>query len=193
MKTYEFNARHGRITETQKNNDIFESDLKDLSYKRFYSMYTDKLGINFEGTENLQLLATIDEWLGTRYRLGGCSRDGIDCSCFIGLIYKDVYGIELSRSSANIYDDLIPVKKEDLQEGDILFFKTRKNRISHVGIYLKQNKFVHVSRQRGVVIDDLTKSGYYRTRFFSGGRAAEKKMLLYNIIEVKINRFTRRK
>lgn len=149
----------------------FEKVPPDL---QFYSKYSKKLGINFEGSENKQLIMAVDEWLGTRYRWGGCSKYGTDCSCLVKTIYKDVYGIELSRSSASIfYNDLKPVKKEDLQEGDLLFFKIRRNRISHVGLYLKDNKFAHASLHRGVVIDDLTKK-YYRKRFFSGGRPAGK-------------------
>ncbi|MCP4353409.1 MAG: hypothetical protein GY795_48795 [Desulfobacterales bacterium] len=135
-----------------------------------FSEYSDKLGINFDGTENMQLIMAVDEWLGTTYRWGGCSKYGIDCSCFVKSVYKDVYDIELSRSSYQIfYNDLMPVNKEELQEGDLLFFKIKKNRISHVGIYLKNNKFAHASQYRGVVIDDLNKR-YYRKRFFSGGR-----------------------
>ncbi len=89
-------------------------------------------------------------------------------------VYKDAYGIELNRTSRNMYyNDLVPVKKEDLQEGDILCFKIRGRRISHVGIYLKDNKFVHAARSKGVMINDLTEK-YYKKRFFSGGRVIGK-------------------
>jgi len=141
----------------------------------FYSKYSKKWGLAFDGTEDKQLIMAVDEWLGTRYKWGGCSKDdGVDCSCFVKSIYEDVYGIELSRSSSNIfYNDLIPVKKEELQEGDLICFKSKKDRISHIGLYLKDDKFVHASRTRGVIIDDLN-SEYYKQRFFSGGRVTEK-------------------
>ena len=141
-----------------------------LSDLLFYSKYSDKLGINLDGTENKDLIMAIDEWFGTPFRMGGCSKYGVDCSCFVKKIYDDVYGLYLSRTSKSIYyEDLIPVKKEDLQEGDILCFKIRGRRISHIGIYLKDNKFVHASRKRGVMINDLNEK-YYKKRYFSGGR-----------------------
>ncbi len=141
---------------------------------QLFSEYSDKLGINFDGTENIQLIRAIDEWLGTSYSWGGCSKYGIDCSCFVKSVYKDVYDIELSRSSSEIYyNDLMPVNKEDLQEGDLLFFKMKRKKISHVGLYLKDNKFAHASQRKGVVIDNLA-NNYYRKRFFSGGRPTEK-------------------
>ncbi len=141
-----------------------------LSDLLFYSKYSEKLGINLDGTENKDLIMAIDEWFGTPFRWGGCSKYGIDCSCFVKKVYDNVYGLYLNRTSRSIYHkDLIPVKKEDLQEGDILCFKNKARRISHIGIYLKDNKFVHASLKRGVMISDLREK-YYKKRFFSGGR-----------------------
>lgn len=140
----------------------------------FYMEYSRRLGIEFEGTENKELIMTIDEWFGTPFKMGGCSKYGVDCSCFVKKVYENVYGIELNRTSRKMYyEDLIPVKKRDLQEGDILCFKIRGRRISHVGIYLKDNKFVHSSRSKGVMINDLNEQ-YYKRRFFSGGRVKER-------------------
>lgn len=141
-----------------------------LSSLRFYSEYSKRLGINLDGTENKELIIAVDKWFGTPFRMGGCSEYGIDCSCFVRKIYDDVYGLSLDRTSAGMYyKDLTPVKKKDLQEGDILCFKIRGRRISHVGIYLKDNKFVHASQKRGVMINDLNEK-YYKKRFFAGGR-----------------------
>ncbi len=93
-----------------------EEDYYDLE---FYSRYSEKWGLDLDGTEDKQLIMAVDEWIGTRYKWGGCSKNGgVDCSCFVKSIYEDVYGIELSRSSSSIfYNNLVPVKKEELQEG----------------------------------------------------------------------------
>lgn len=136
----------------------------------FYAAYSRRLGIPLTGTENKDLILAIDEWLGTQYRWGGCSKAGVDCSCLVKSIYENVYGIQLNRNSRDIFHkDLTPVDIKDLREGDILTFKIRGNRISHVGLYLKDQKFVHASLNDGVTIDDLT-SPYYWKRFYSGGR-----------------------
>jgi lipoprotein Spr/probable lipoprotein NlpC len=141
---------------------------------KFYSKYSKKLGIPLNGTEDKQLILAINKWMGTPHRMGGCSKKGMDCSCFVKTVYRDVYGINLNRSSVSIYyNDLSPIRKRDLQEGDILSFKIRGKRISHVGIYLKDNKFVHSSRKYGVMISDMNEK-YYQKRFFGAGRVADK-------------------
>ncbi len=137
---------------------------------KFYATYARRLGIPLDGTEDKDLILAVDEWLGTRYRWGGCSKAGVDCSCLVRDIYRNVYGIELSRTSWGMfYEDLTPVPAEALREGDILAFKIRRNRVSHVGIYLKDGQFVHASRTDGVTISDLSEP-YYQRRFHSGGR-----------------------
>ncbi|QTA90081.1 C40 family peptidase [Desulfonema magnum] len=151
---------------THKKNEAVSVTSRDLL---FYSKYSKKLGINFNGTENRDLLMSVDKWLGTRYKWGGCSKYGIDCSCFVKSVYKDVYGINLNRTSRSMYyNDLIPIQKSELQEGDILCFKMEGKKISHVGIYLKNNKFAHAIK-KGVTIGDLSKN-YYKKRFFAAGR-----------------------
>ncbi len=135
---------------------------------RFYEKFSRILGMRLDGTEDPELLTAVDEWLGTPYQLGGCSKNGIDCSCLVKTIYEDVYGIKLTRTSRDIFAEITHVKKEDLREGDILCFANRK-RISHVGIYLKDGKFVHASRKDGVTISNLS-SKYYQQRFVGAGR-----------------------
>ncbi len=136
----------------------------------FQVKYSSRLGLPLEGHENRSLILAVDEWLGTPYKWGGCTKNGVDCSCFVRDVYRKVYGIELKRTSrAMYYEDLIPIGKRSLQEGDILFFKTRGNRISHVGIFLKDDKFAHASLSDGVTISDLNHP-YYQKRFCAGGR-----------------------
>ncbi len=80
-----------------------------------------------------------------------------------------VYCINLSGGSTDIWTQVKPIEKSDLQEGDILFFKIKKGKISHVGIYLGNNKFAHASVAEGVIISDLDEA-YYKKYFYKGGR-----------------------
>lgn len=152
--------------------DIYNRSNDDYPDWSRYASLSEVLGVSLSGTENLELLNTVKNWLGTRYRYGGCSpRSGIDCSCFVKIIYKRVYGIQLKRSSAGMYRyDTIPIRNEPFREGDLLFFTNRHNRINHVGVYLADHKFAHSVSSGGVQVDDL-RNPYYRKRFFAAGRA----------------------
>jgi len=111
----------------------------------------------------------VDEWIGTGYKMGGCSKNGTDCSCLVKNLYKQVYGIDLNRTSNDILLQTKQISKENLQEGDILFFKINGKTVSHVGLYIKDNKFIHASSSKGVAINDLDQE-YYKERFYCGGR-----------------------
>lgn len=120
--------------------------------------------------ENEALNKAINFWLGTPHKGGGCNKSGIDCSCLVMSIYKEVYGIDLYRSSIDIQKNVFFVSKSQLKEGDILFFKTTSaDRVTHVGIYLKNDEFVHTSTSKGVIISNLNEAYYQRT-FFKAGR-----------------------
>lgn len=165
------------LTECQEEISHDETEKQGMSADdaAFYAEYSEKLGIRLDGTENKRLIKAAARWMGAPYKWGGCLKSGVDCSCLVKLIYKEVYGIRLNRTSVNIVNkDISPVTKAGLKEGDIVSFKrSNDSRISHIGIYLKNNKFLHVSRKKGVMISDLGKR-YYRTWFFSAGRSLEK-------------------
>ncbi len=118
---------------------------------------------------NPRLYDVIYEWLGTPYRYAGKSISGIDCSGLVQKIYEKVYGLMAHGNSRILYNDSKRVAKKELAEGDLVFFRTRRNNISHVGIYLGENKFVHSSRTNGVIISDLTQP-YYKKYFAGAGR-----------------------
>jgi len=175
LKNNDIDRTRNKNSEQNDNTDetVSERLLYPLEKSDFYVQYSEKFGIDFDGTENRELLRAVDNWLGTRYRLGGKSKSGIDCSALVQLIYREVFGIEISRSVGDICEnDLTPVEKESLQEGDILCFKTKGRRISHIGIYLKDEKFVHASRKHGVRINALSED-YYRKRFVFAGRVSK--------------------
>jgi lipoprotein Spr len=121
---------------------------------------------------NPYLYYQVYDWLGTRYRYSGNSKKGIDCSGFVSEMYKKTYCIDLNGSSCSIYSQVKPVDKCELKEGDILFFKIKKNQISHVGVYLGNNKFAHASVHSGVIVSDLDDQ-YYKKYFYKGGRLPE--------------------
>jgi len=119
-----------------------------------------------------ELLAKIYEWLGTRYRYGGASRRGIDCSAFTKRIMQAVLSVNLPRVSRSQATALVRIGEDSLQFGDLIFFTgtNRKiRRVGHVGIYIGNGVFAHASTGRGVVFSHLS-DGHYRKRFLFGGR-----------------------
>jgi len=136
----------------------------------FVAEYSKKLGIQLDGTENKLLITTISEWIGVPYKYGGCTKEGTDCSCLIKTIYKTVYNKTLSRSANDMFlNDVNIIKKEQLREGDLVFFKIDSAKPSHVGIYIKANKFVHATTSKGVMINGIEEP-YYSKSFMEGGR-----------------------
>jgi cell wall-associated NlpC family hydrolase len=126
-----------------------------------------------EDLTNAKLLAFMDYWYGAPYRYGGTARDGIDCSAFAFLLLSSVYGVAtLPRTSKEQYEACRHINRDELQEGDLVFFHTlgKHRSVTHVGVYLRNNKFVHAS-VNGVMISDMT-DGYYNSRFVGAGRVA---------------------
>jgi lipoprotein Spr len=156
--------------------DNFEKMPDNLSYIEkanwLQLKYSIKMDIAVEEINNIPLLTKIDEWWGTPYCLGGSSKGCIDCSYFTLDVMKSTYNINLKRTAAEQYEQSEKIEWADLKEGDLIFFKTegRKN-ITHVGIYLTNNKFAHASTSQGVTISDLTES-YWQKRLYSLGRVA---------------------
>jgi lipoprotein Spr len=108
-------------------------------------------------------------WVGTPYQFGGSTKNGIDCSGFTKMLVEEIYKITLTRDSRSMYKQCNPVSKSDLKEGDLVFFNISRGQISHVGVYLGNNKFIHSSTQKGVIMSDL-REGYYKRYFYKGGR-----------------------
>jgi len=102
-------------------------------------------------------------FLGVRYKFGGESKSGLDCSALTRLVYR-VIGINLPNNSSSQFENGVPIKKEEALPGDLVFFK-RGGRIGHVGIYLGNDLFVHASfTLKRVVISSLSER-YFKERF----------------------------
>lgn len=126
------------------------------------------MGVALSATSNMKLFHFVYDWIGTPYRFGGSSRKGIDCSAFTKELYSEVFNLDIKRNSRDIFSMVSPVSKDELKEGDLVFFKIHSRRISHIGIYLGNNRFAHAS-SRGVAISSLD-DNYYSRYFYKGGR-----------------------
>jgi len=124
-----------------------------------------------EELNNEKLIDFIDEWYGTRYRYGGEDKEGVDCSAFVQSFMLSLYGLTVPRTSKEQYAQSGRIKKTELQEGDLVFFHTKGKgkSISHVGVYLRNNKFIHASSSGGVMISDLDEE-YFHKRYVASGR-----------------------
>lgn len=141
--------------------------------------YAVLMNTEVEALPNKVLLENVDDWYGVRYRTGGNTKSGVDCSGFTFAIYAAVYGIALPRVSREQYRISRKISTTELQEGDLVFFNTNGSGVSHVGIYLGNNKFIHASVSRGVMVSDLFES-YYLKRYYGAGRIDDKQIVSRN-------------
>lgn len=122
--------------------------------------------------ETIALLKEANGWLGVRYVYGGNSKDGVDCSGFVLQVFDKALGIKLPRSSAEQSDYCQSVKKKELVVGDLIFFNSSSGKkISHVGMYVGDDKMIHASTSQGVTVTSLS-SDYYVRHLHSYGRVA---------------------
>jgi lipoprotein Spr len=134
--------------------------------------YAQLMDTEIEAVNNFALFQFIDEWLNTAYQYGGTSKKGIDCSALTGLLLSSVYAVALPRTAREQYGVSQKISKEELREGDLVFFNTRGG-VSHVGVYLSNDYFVHASVANGVTISSLNET-YYNHKYIGAGRVNAK-------------------
>jgi cell wall-associated NlpC family hydrolase len=148
------------------------STTKHMENQQSKEVY-DALGLSKDRKDNVALYKEAAYWLHVPHVDGGTSHKGTDCSFLVYSIYKTVYNKTLERNSAAMLNkNCERINKSMLQEGDLVFFNTSgtsKSNVSHVGIYLKDNKFLHASTLKGVNVSDLDED-YYRKAWICGGR-----------------------
>lgn len=161
-------CRHKK--ELTKKNTVVKKDetKKDISVKPANPVQ-EKLGVSNKEIKNNKLYAFVNDWYGVPYKYGGCLKTGVDCSCFTDNLYEKVYGIKLGRTAGDIYKECKKISLDSIKEGDLVFFITNGKSISHVGVYLKDNKFVHSSTSKGVMISDLNEA-YYKKCFYAAAK-----------------------
>lgn len=144
-------------------------DVSKLQFK--YALITDR---EVESLKDDLLYDFIEDWWRTPYRMGGTSKAGVDCSGFSRELMRDVYEVEMPRTAREQFEETQRVPKDELKEGDLVFFYTGGPYISHVGVYLGNNYFVHSSTRSGVIISSLDEE-YYHRHYRGAGRNPSKR------------------
>ncbi len=121
-------------------------------------------------TEDSVLNSFILKWLGKPYKLGGKTEKGIDCSQFTKRLYKDVYSKELENVAYKQWNQTIRIKRDSLQVGDIVFFRSRQSPSGwHCGAYIGNTYFIHAANKfEGVKISSLKEPKYMKSYRGSG-------------------------
>ncbi|SER67050.1 C40 family peptidase [Psychrobacillus sp. OK032] len=119
-----------------------------------------------------EIVSSAKNLIGIKYRYGGTTKAGFDCSGFIGYIYKN-NGVNLPRTAAGMYSTGESVKKANLAVGDLVFFNTSGKGVSHVGMYIGSGKFIHASTSKGVKIDKLNDPYYWGNKYVGAKKVAD--------------------
>ncbi|MGL5053205.1 MAG: C40 family peptidase [Cetobacterium sp.] len=109
----------------------------------------------------VKILDFHDAWNGTQYKYGGTTQNGVDCSGLMQILYREQFCIELPRTTWNMSKKGVEIKKNSEWEvGDLLFYKIGRKKVRHVGVYIGENRFLHASTSKGVIISEI--SSYWR-------------------------------
>ncbi len=158
---------HKETTTSAKKEPVKNPTVKtnDVKIKNVASI----LGVSEKEVKEKKLYGFVSEWYGVPYKYGGCSKYGTDCSCLTINLYSTVYKKQLPRNADDMAKACDKVSERKADEGDMVFFKINSKTVSHVGVVLKNNKFVHASTSKGVLISDLN-DAYYKKYFYCYGR-----------------------
>ncbi|HQQ94227.1 MAG TPA: C40 family peptidase [Bacteroidia bacterium] len=127
------------------------------------------LGLSAKEIKKSQLYTFINDWYGAPYKYGGCKKSGVDCSCFVNILYDQVYHKSLTGNAADMYKQCEKISLDRAREGDLVFFKINVPYVSHVGVILRQSCFVHASSSKGVMVSRLSEA-YFKKYVHSAGR-----------------------
>ena len=146
--------KYKKLAKSKKNLDSFNA----LSYQN------DRFDLN------LELFDFYSEWEGVEYKLGGDSKNGIDCSGFIQKAFKEKFDLTMPRTTTLQSEVGKEIDKNELKSGDLVFFKTGE--INHVGVYLEDGLFIHASTKIGVTISELDNS-YFSKSYWKAQRVID--------------------
>ena len=122
--------------------------------------------------DNIRLGLILQSYLGKPYRGTSSYDDGVDCSMFTRDVYRKFNNMILPRVSKDQAKEGKPVHFNNLQYGDLVFYKTDGRDISHVGIYVGGMHFIHSSSSKGVIITDMNEK-YWSKRYAGARRILE--------------------
>lgn len=160
---------HQTITKTDTKTDTKPKETTNTKSTSLKKQYAEKLGVSEKSISNTKLYEYINEWLGVPYKYAGKDKKGIDCSGLTSNLYYNVYKKTISPSTKALIEEVTKIKQSELKEGDLVFFNIESTKPTHVGVYLQNNKFVHASSKKGVMISDLNEP-YFKKYFMTGGR-----------------------
>lgn len=128
---------------------------------------------------SVSMLEEASTWLGTPYKYGGNDKSGVDCSGFVLKVYLNALNIKLPRTSSDIATYCTPIKEKELLPGDLLFFATTNdaNKVSHVGMYIGDNRMIHASSSKGVIVSDIM-ADYFRRTFIGAGCVSQYRTMI---------------
>lgn len=136
-------------------------------YMKKVILLTVLLFICIQGMGQLSLNDFISDWIYSPYKLGGTTKSGIDCSAFVQTMARDIFCVNIPRTTVEQMKSLPVVKSKDsMKTGDLIFFKSKSSPTGyHVGFYLWNDLFMHAASKRlGVIISDLDKKSIYVIR-----------------------------
>jgi lipoprotein Spr len=146
-----------------------ESSATNAVEKSSTVKYATLIGIPESDLKNKKLVHFLDDWYGVPYKYGAADKHGIDCSHLTCKILGDVYNKKVAGTAGDMEKMSEHIKENKLKEGDLVFFKIESAKVSHVGVYLANNHFIHASSRRGVMISDLNEA-YFKKYYYSAGR-----------------------
>ena len=168
----EYKKLHEAKNKKVKNLPIanYEPIITPKEYKKL--LFNDQAEVATESTATpkIKKQAFTDfysEWKDVRYKMGGTSKSGIDCSGFTQKVYKEKFGVSLPRTTVTQVDLGVEVKKSELIPGDLVFFKTSKTD-KHVGVYVGNGEFLHASI-KGIQFTKLDKP-FYKKNYWTSRR-----------------------
>ena len=118
------------------------------------------------------LVNTAKSYIGTPYVYGGTTSSGFDCSGYTQVVFQKA-GISIPRTTADQFATGTAVSKSNLKTGDLVFFNTNGVSVSHVGIYIGENNFIHTSSSNGVMISSINDPHYWGSRYIGARRVTE--------------------
>jgi lipoprotein Spr len=162
-------SKSSPTTKTYGHSANANKNRRDANASELQLKYASLLNVPIEELTNTRLFFNIEYWWGTKYCLGGSTEDCTDCSAFTKNLMYDVYAINIPRTAAEQYKTSTHIKTKSLKQGDLVFFQNSRHTVTHVGMYVANNKFVHASVSNGVMISDLD-DAYWKKRYKGAGR-----------------------